>query len=180
MHPLSPYAISKATTYWTVRNYREAYNLYSCSGILFNHESHLRHESFFVKKVIVEAFNMKADKNMKLYLGNLNVKRDFGYSPKYVEAMWLILQQKIPDDFMICSGKSVLLKDIVYYILDKLEVDRDRLVITTDLYRPTDIKDIYGDNSIAKSSLNWDYEYNFLEVLDMLIEEEALNREIVI
>jgi len=176
MHPLSPYAISKATTYWTVRNYREAYNLFTCSGILFNHESHLRHESFFVKKVIVEAFNMKADQTRKLHLGNLNVKRDFGYSPKYVEAMWLILQQNEPEDFIICSGKSVLLKDIVHYILNKLDINHDRLIIDVDLYRPTDIEDIYGDNSKAKSLLNWNYDYNTFEVLDLLIEEEALSR----
>ena len=177
MHPLSPYAVSKATTYWTVRNYRESYNLYSCSGILFNHESHLRKESFFVKKVIVEAFNMKNDKNKMLHLGNLNVKRDFGYSPKYVEAMWLILQQKVPDDFIICSGTSVLLKNIVYYVLDKVEIDRTRLVIEKDLYRPTDIEDIYGDSSRAKKILGWSYDYDFYQVLDLLIaEEDTLRR----
>jgi GDPmannose 4,6-dehydratase len=175
MHPLSPYAISKATTFWTVTNYRESYGLFACSGVLFNHESYLRNESFFVKKVIVEAFKMQKDSTRLLKIGNLNVRRDFGHSKKYIEAMWLMLQQPRPCDYMICSGKSVLLESIVHYVFNKLDVDYDRIVIDPDLYRPTDIQDIYGDNAHAREALNWQYDYDFFEVLDMLIEEEQLN-----
>lgn len=175
MHPLSPYAISKATTFWTVTNYRESYQLFACSGILFNHESYLRNESFFVKKVITEALKMQKDDKKQLRIGNVEVKRDFGHSEKYIEAMWLMLQQPKPRDFLICSGKSVLLKDIVHYVFDQLHIGRDRIIIDPDLYRPTDIEDIFGDNQEAKAILNWDYDIDFFDILDLLIQEEQLN-----
>jgi GDPmannose 4,6-dehydratase len=172
MHPLSPYAISKASAYWTVTNYRESYGLYACNGILFNHESFLRAENFFIKKVIGEAVKNKDNPEWILKVGNIDVKRDFGYSPKYVEAMWLMLQHSVPKDFIICSGKSYLLRDIVNYVFKKLDIPAEKLMICQDLYRPTDIIDIYGDNSSAITELQWDYKYDFYEVLDMLIEEE--------
>lgn len=174
MHPLSPYAISKATTFWAVTNYRESYGIFACSGILFNHESYLRSETFFVKKVIVEALKMQKDGSRVLRIGNLNVKRDFGHSPKYVEAMWLMLQQPEPCDYIICSGKSILLKNIVHHVFNKLNIDHGRIEINKELYRPIDIEDIYGDNSIAREKLNWNYDHDFFDVLDILIEEERL------
>jgi len=176
MHPVSPYAISKAAAHWTVINYREAYNLFVCNGVLFNHESYLRSPSFFVKKVVVEAVKMSQNPELKLVLGNLKVKRDFGYSPKYVEAMWLMLQQSTPEDFFICSGKSILLEDVVKHIFNRLNVDFSRVLIDKSLFRPTEIMDIYGDNQEAKSKLHWDYAYTFFDILDILVSEEIKNQ----
>jgi GDPmannose 4,6-dehydratase len=172
MHPLSPYAISKASAHWTVVNYREAYGLYACNGVLFNHESYLRSTGFFVKKVLHETVLNQNNCNWVLKVGNIDIKRDFGYSPNYVEAMWLMLQADKPDDFIICSGKSITLRSIIEYIFNKLDVSLEKLVIDADLMRPTDIEDIYGDNTPAKIKLGWRYDLDFYQVLDVLIEEE--------
>lgn len=173
MHPLSPYAISKASAYWAVVNYRESYHLYTCNGVLFNHESFLRGDNFFIKKVIKESVNNRYNPQWILKVGNIDVKRDFGYSPKYVEAMWLMLQQEAPKDFMICSGKSYYLRDIIKYVFGKLGISIDKLNVSSELYRPTDIEDIYGDNNTAINQLGWDYKMDFWEVLDILIDEEV-------
>lgn len=179
MHPLSPYAISKASAHWIVTNYREAYNLFACNGVLFNHESYLRENTFFIKKVIHQTVSNKNMPGWKLRVGNLNVKRDFGYTPKFVEAMWLIMQQSNARDFIICSGKSYYLRDIVAHIFKRLDVDMEEcLVVDKDLYRPVDIEDIYGDNSESKLLLNWAYDMDFLDVLDMLIDEELVHTSI--
>jgi GDPmannose 4,6-dehydratase len=175
LNPLSPYAISKATAHWITINYRASYGLFACCGILFNHESYLRDENYFIKKIIRESLQIKNNKSEYLKVGNINVKRDFGYSPKYVEAMWLMMQHNMPDDYIICSGKSVLLRDIIYYIFDKLDIDRERLIIDQSLFRTRDISDIYGDPNKAKYKLNWDYSIDFYEVLDILLEEEERN-----
>jgi GDPmannose 4,6-dehydratase len=172
MHPLSPYAISKCTAHWIVVNYRESYGLYACNGVLFNHESFLRNTNFFVKKVVSNAVLNKDNIDWVLEVGNIDVKRDFGYSPKYVEAMWLLLQQEVPKDFIICSGISISLRDIIEYVFNKLSIPLDRLKISKELYRPAEINDIYGDNSDAKNILKWEYNTSFYEVLDLLINEE--------
>ena len=175
LHPLSPYAISKASSHWTVVNYRESYNLFACCGIFFNHESFLRSKDFFIKKVIAGALKISRNQQDVLRVGNIDIKRDFGFSKKYVEAMYLMLQQDKPQDFIICSGKSLSLREIIYYIFDKLNIDRDKLVIDPSLYRPNEIKNIYGDNQKAKKILNWNYDMNFFNVLDILIDEEEKN-----
>ena len=175
MHPLSPYAISKASAHWTVVNYREAYSLYACNGVLFNHESYLRSTGFFVKKVLHETVSNQNNPNWVLKVGNIDIKRDFGYSPNYVEAMWLMLQAEKADDFIICSGKSITLRSIIEYVFNKLGVSLDKLVIDSDFMRPTDIEDIYGDNTPAKLKLDWQYNLDFYQVLDLLILEELDN-----
>jgi GDPmannose 4,6-dehydratase len=175
MHPLSPYAISKATGFWTVVNFRESFNLFACNGILFNHESVLRPRNFFLKKVILDSFKLKNGTISSLSVGNLDVRRDFGFAPRYVEAMWLMLQQEQPRDFVICSGKSVLLRDIVQYIFSKLDLDPGRIKVDKNLYRPVDIYDIYGNNEPARTQLGWTYDLPFERVLDMIIDEEAAN-----
>ena len=175
MHPLSPYAISKATAFWIVANYRESYGLYCCNGVLFNHESYLRSNNFFIKKVISECVKFRNDEQWYLKVGNIDIKRDFGFSPKYVEAMFLMLQQNKPNDFIICSGKSISLRSIIIYIFRKLDIPIDRLKIQESLYRPTDIQDTYGDPSLANQLLSWDYNMDFYEVLDVLIAEEIEN-----
>jgi GDPmannose 4,6-dehydratase len=175
LHPLSPYAISKATAYWTAINYRETYGLYVSNGILFNHESYLRSNNFFIKKVITESLKIHFGLSKELQVGNIDIKRDFGFAPKYVEAMWLSLQQPQPNDYIICSGVSVSLREIIHYIFTKLSISNDRLVEDPKLFRPNEIYDIYGDNINAKQILKWQYDYTFLEVLDILIEEEKRN-----
>jgi GDPmannose 4,6-dehydratase len=176
-HPLSPYAISKVTGHHITINYRESYGLYACCGILFNHESFLRGENFFVKKALRGALDLLHGKKDSVEFGNLDVKRDFGYSEKYVEAMWLMLQQDRADDFIICSGQSVYLREIVEYVFRKLNVSLDKIKINTSYFRPTDIIDIYGSSAKAHSQLKWDYNMNFFQVLDILIEEEKRNYE---
>jgi GDPmannose 4,6-dehydratase len=172
MHPLSPYAISKASNHWTVVNFRESFGLFACNGVLFNHESFLRTNNFFVKKIITESLKIKAGLADQLNVGNIDVKRDFGFAPRYVKAMWLMLQQDKPKDFIICSGKSISLRRIIEHVFRTLGIPMSKLKIDRSLYRPTDIVDIYGDNLDAKTILKWYYDYEFREVVDLLIKEE--------
>jgi len=176
MHPLSPYAISKATGFWSVINYRESYGLFACNGILFNHESYLRTDNFFVKKVIQNSIEIANGNRDVLTVGQIDLKRDFGYAPEYVKAMWLMLQHSGPDDYSICSGSSVSLREIIHYVFKKLNISFDKLTIDETLFRPVDIMDIYGDNGKAKKILGWKYDLNFFQVLDILIEEEMKAR----
>lgn len=175
-HPLSPYAISKATAHWLTVNYRESYQLFACCGVLFNHESYLRTDNFFIKKVVRESLRIKHGLQHALTVGNIDIKRDFGYAKKYVEAMWLMLQQEQPDDYLVCSGSSVSLRSIIMHIFNRLSLGEDKLVINKDLYRPTDIQDIFGDNTKAKLKLNWEYDLNFFDVIDIMLEEEERNK----
>lgn len=174
-HPLSPYAISKVAAHHIVINYRESYGIFACCGILFNHESYLRGENFFVKKVLRSALNIKYGEQQFLEVGNLEIKRDFGWSERYVEAMWLMLQQDKADDFVISSGKSVLLRDIVHHVFHKLEINTERIKVNPQLLRPTDIRDIYGCSQKAHDILGWQYNTDFFDVLDILLEEEKKN-----
>ena len=170
--PTSPYAISKALAYWAVKNYRESYSMFCSNAILFNHESYLRGQNFFIKKVINNAILIKNGQMSVMKLGNIDVKRDFGYAPEYARAMWLMLQSDVPDDYCICSGVSISLREIVEYVFDKLNLSREKIVIDPKLYRPVDVIDIYGDSSKIKKNLNWDYDVSFFDVLDVLIAEE--------
>jgi GDPmannose 4,6-dehydratase len=172
IHPVSPYAISKESAYWITRNYREAYNIFASSGFLFNHESFLRSENFFVKKVIMQSVAISQGKASALLVGNIDIKRDFGWAPEYVKAMHLILSYHQPDDFIICSGKSVSLRSIIEYVFDRLFISINCLETDESLQRPTEITDIYGDSTKARQLLNWHYDRSFYEVLDILIEEE--------
>ena len=172
MQPVSPYAVSKSAAHFMAMNYRNAYNLFVCNGILFNHESYLRSENFFVKKVIREAIRVKRGQREFIRVGNLDIKRDFGYAPRYVEAMWLMMQLGQPDDFIVCSGESILLADIVAHVLGKLKLNKGVLVCDEKLFRPNEVYEIYGDNSKAKVVLNWDYDLSFFDILDYLIDEE--------
>lgn len=175
VHPLSPYAISKVTGHYICINYRESYNLYTSCGILFNHESYLRGENFFIRKLIRGAFDLLNGKKDSLEFGNLDIRRDFGWSEKYVEAMWLMLQQDKPDDYVISSGQSLSLREIVHYVFDKLKLDKERIKVNPALFRPTEIEDIYGSSDKARRQLNWHYDISFFEVLDIIMEEERKN-----
>lgn len=174
-HPKSPYGVSKAAAHWATVHYREAFGLFTYCGILFNHESFLRRKNFFVKKVIRESLEIAKGKKDKLVLGNIDIYRDFGYSPEYVKAMWMILQSDKPDDYIICSGQSILLRSIISHIFKRLNISKEALVIDKNLFRPTEIINIYGDDTKAKEALGWDYKINFFKVLDKLIEEERNN-----
>jgi GDPmannose 4,6-dehydratase len=175
LHPLSPYAISKASGYWIGVNYRESYNVHCVNGVLFNHESFLRSPNFFVKKVITTALDIKRNIKSHLHVGHIDIKRDFGYAPDYVEAMWLSLQQEKADDYLICSGKSIYLREVIEFVFDYVGIEKNKLVEDPRLFRPTDIQDIYGDNTKAKTLLNWEYNKSFFDVLKLLIEEEKRN-----
>lgn len=175
LNPISPYGTSKAAAHWMVRDYRNAYGLFAVSGILFNHESYLREESFFVKKIIRQSIEISNCSREYIEVGNLNIKRDFGYSPYYVQAMWKMLQTEKPEDYVISSGISIELKDIVKYIFKKLNINNDKIRVNKDFIRPNDIVDIYGDNSKAKRYLNWEYKHSFYKILDLLIKEEKDN-----
>lgn len=176
IHPTSPYGISKASAHWITINYRESYGLFACCGILFNHESYLRAPNFFVKKVIRTAINIKNGKQSELRVGDIDLRRDFGWAPDYVKAMWLMLQKEKPEDFLVCSGKSVSLKEIIEYVFDKLQIDKGKIVTDKSFFRPNDIKNIYGTNEKAENELGWVCNKNFFSVLDVLIEEEISNR----
>lgn len=173
--PISPYAISKASAHWVGVNYRDVYDMFVCNGILFNHESYLRSNNFFVKKVIQESIRISEGKQDVLRVGNIEIKRDFGYAPKFVESMYLMLQNSKADDFIICSGQSTSLKEIVLYIFNKFQIHSDKLVVEPNLYRPNEIENIFGDSTKAKQQLDWEHSYNFYNIVDMLIDEEIIN-----
>ncbi len=152
VHPLSPYAISKITGHHICINYRESYGIFTSCGILFNHESYLRGDNFFVKKLMRGALDILHGRKEHLEFGNLEIKRDFGSSEKYVEAMWMMLQLNQADDFIVCSGKSVRLRDIVEYVFEKLDIPKSKITINPAFFRPTEIKDIYGSNQKGDDS----------------------------
>jgi GDPmannose 4,6-dehydratase len=174
-HPKSPYAISKAAAHWTCVNYKESYGMNVCCGILFNHESFLRNKIFFVKKVLQEAIEIKHGKRNILEVGNLDIKRDFGYAPKFVEAMYLMMQKEKPENYLICSGQSVSLRDIVNIVFEKLNIDKNKIKISRELFRPAEIENIYGNPEKAKKELGWEYNMSIENVIDVLLKEENDN-----
>jgi GDPmannose 4,6-dehydratase len=175
LHPVSPYAISKAAAHWTCIHYRESYGMFVCCGILFNHESYLRNTTFFVKKVIKESIKVSKGELQNLQLGNIDIRRDFGFAPMYVEGMYLMMQAEKPDDYILCSGKSAKLRSMVEHIFDQLKINKSQLTISQELYRPADIEDIYGDATKAKSVLGWHYSMSVTEMLNVLLKEELQN-----
>lgn len=175
LHPQSPYAISKAACHFLVRNYRESYNIQACSGILFNHESVLRRKNFFIMKLMQNALDIKYKKIKSIQFGNLDIMRDFGYAPKYVEAMVLMLEAEKLEDFIICSGTSISLRSIVHHVFDRLNIDYKHYSVDEHLFRPSEIQNIYGDNTKAKQELNWKYDFSFYEILDILLEDYETN-----
>lgn len=173
-HPASPYGISKAAAHWLVVNYRESNNIYCCCGILFNHESPLRGENYVVKKIVNTTLKIKKGLHSgPLTLGNLNIHRDWGYAPEYVKAMWLMLQQEQPDDFLICSGTVMSLEQLVKNVFEQVGLDlRKNVVQDKALFRPTDLEVIYGDNTKAKEVLGWKYDMTNDDLIKKLISDE--------
>jgi len=172
-HPVSPYGISKASAHWISVNYREAYGLFAICGVLFNHESALRGKNFVTKSILNTAVRISNGLANGITLGNLKVSRDWGYAPEYVKAMWLMLQQEEPDDFIICSGEPHTLEEFAREVFKKLNLEFDRLVkIDENLYRPLELEVIYGDNSKAKELLGWQYDMSFAQLIDTLVNDE--------
>ena len=169
--PRSPYAVAKSTAFWEVANYREAYGLFACSGILFNHESPMRPERFVTQKIVAAACRIAAGSNEKLFLGNLSIQRDWGWAPEYVEAMYLMLQHPEADDYAIATGESHKLEDFVAEAFACLGLNwRDHTVTDASLLRPTDLAVSRGNPAKAKEKLGWQAQYKMKDVVRMMVE----------
>lgn len=190
-HPYSPYAVAKLYGYWIVKEYREAYNMFCCSGILFNHESERRGETFVTRKITLAAARIAQGKQDKLYLGNLSSLRDWGYAKDYVECMWLILQNKTPEDFVIATGEQHSVREFCqlafHYAGIKLEfrgegleekgidkaTGRVLVEVSEDFYRPTDVVNLWGDPTKARKELGWNpMKTSFEELVSIMMKHD--------
>lgn len=168
--PRSPYAVAKAAAFWEVANYREAYGLFACSGILYNHESPLRPERFVTQKIIAAACRIAQGSKETLTLGNMSIKRDWGWAPEYVQAMYLMLQHEKPDDYVIATGESNKLEDFVAEAFACVNLNwRDHVTSDRSLYRPTDIAVGRGHPAKAREVLGWQAKYKMQDVVRMMI-----------
>ncbi|MFE5366155.1 GDP-mannose 4,6-dehydratase [Streptomyces mirabilis] len=178
-HPRSPYGVAKLYAYWITRNYREAYGLYAVNGILFNHESPRRGPTFVTRKVATAATRIKAGLQDVLYLGNLDARRDWGYAAEYVEAMWLMLQQEDPDDYVVATGTSYSVRDFVEHSFAHLDLDwRDHVRFDKRYLRPAEVDDLVGDASKAEQVLGWRPRVRAPELARLMVDAElnALSR----
>ena len=185
-YPRSPYAVSKLSAHWTTINYREAYGIYACNGILFNHESPVRGETFVTQKIIKALLNIKNKKQKKLYLGNIYAKRDWGHAEDYVRAMWLMLQQATPQDFVIATGQQYSVKDFINLAAKKLKMsivwkgknlnekaylDNQTIIeIDPKYFRPSEVDSLKGNAAKAKKILKWKPKYNIYQLIDDMIK----------
>lgn len=171
--PQSSYAAAKVFSCHMVRNYREAYNIFACNGILFNHESPRRGETFVTRKITRAATRIKCGLQDKLYLGNLDAKRDWGFAGDFVEAMWLMLQQDEPNDYVIATGKTHSVREFTEKTFQKLGLDYEKYVeIDPRYFRPTEVDVLLGDPARAKKKLGWEHRVSFDELIDMMIEAD--------
>ena len=188
-YPRSPYGVAKVYAHWITINYREAYKIFACNGILFNHESPVRGETFVTRKIIIALCKIKLGQQKKLYLGNLNAKRDWGHAKDYVIAMWKILQNKKPDDFVIATGKQYSVKEFVNLSLEELGIkhkwigngiktkcydEKGNCIISCkkEYFRPLEVDTLLGDASKAKKQLNWKPETNIKKLVKEMIDSE--------
>lgn len=189
-YPSSPYAVSKLYAYWITVNYRESYNIFACNGILFNHESPIRGENFVTRKITTAAARIKEGLQDKLYLGNLNAKRDWGFAGDYVEAMWLMLQQDEPDDYVIATSESHSVREFVQCAFNEVgfdivwegegvsEIGRDGntgktlIEVNPDFYRPIDSNLFVGDSSKAREKLGWKPRITFEELVRSMVKND--------
>lgn len=170
-HPRSPYAVAKASAHWMVANYRDAYGLFACSGILFNHESPLRPARFVTRKIVDSALRIAGGADEKLVLGRLDIVRDWGWAPEYVDAMWRMLQQDKPTDFVISTGVSISLADFVRNVFMNVGLDwREYVVMDQRLHRPSDIDWSQGDARRAKEWLGWEAKTKMPELAKLLVD----------
>lgn len=176
--PRSPYAVAKAAAFWQVANYREAYGMFACSGLLFNHESPLRPNRFVTQKIVQTACRIAREGGGVLRLGNLSVQRDWGWAPEYVKAMWAMLQQKEPEDYVIATGQTNSLQDFVEAVFKNIGLSwRDHVEYNPDLKRPTDIDISIANPAKAEKKLNWKAAYCMHDVVKMMIEAEQARKK---
>ena len=194
MYPRSPYGVAKVYAHWITINYREAYNMYACNGILFNHESPVRGETFVTRKITKSLAHIKLGSQKKLYLGNLNAKRDWGHAKDYVEAQWLILQQEKPEDFVISTGKQYTVRDFINAVAKELDFEiqwsgkglnetgliRGKEIIKIDprYFRPTEVETLLGDSSKARNKLGWKPKISFEELVSEMVREDLKSAKI--
>ena len=172
-YPRSPYGAAKVYAYWITVNYREAYRLFACNGILFNHESPRRGETFVSRKITRAAARIKLGLDREIYLGNLDAKRDWGYAGDYVEAMWLMLQQEEPDDYVIATGESHTVRELLELAFGYVHLDWKKHVKNDPrYYRPTEVDQLVGDASKAKRKLGWAPKVSFKELITMMVESD--------
>ena len=189
-YPRSPYGVAKLYAYWIIVNYREAYNLFACNGILFNHESPRRGETFVTRKITLAAARIKAGLQDKLLLGNLKAKRDWGYAPEYVEGMWRILQYKEPEDFVLATGQSHTIKEFVDLVFKELNMELEwsgsganekglekssgKVMVEVDskYYRPAEVDLLLGDATKAKKKLGWEPKTTFKELAQLMTSSD--------
>ena len=174
-HPRSTYGISKVAGFELTRNYREAYDMYACSGILFNHESPRRGFEFVTRKITSGVARIVAGKANELRLGNLDAKRDWGHAREYVEAMWLMLQQSAPDDYVVATGETHSVREFVDRAFRLVGLDYEKYVATDkDLYRPSEVNLLLGDASKARRTLGWNHQTGFTELVREMVENDCL------
>jgi len=172
-YPRSPYAVAKVAAYWYTVNYREAYGLFACNGILFNHESERRGETFVTRKITRAVGRIKYGLQKKLYLGNLDAKRDWGFAGDYVEAMWLMLQQEAPDDYVIATGEAHSVREFLEAAFARVGLDwRDYVEIDPRYFRPTEVDHLLGDASKARQRLGWRPRVSFSELVARMVDHD--------
>lgn len=177
-YPRSPYAVAKVYAYWMTVNYREGYKLWACNGILFNHESPRRGETFVTRKITRAATRIKLGLQNRLYLGNLEAKRDWGFAGDYVESMWMMLQQDKPDDYVIATGETHSVREFVQKVFQKLNLDYEKYVaIDPRYFRPTEVDVLLGDSTKARMQLGWQPRVGFEELIDMMIAADMESAE---
>ena len=191
-YPRSPYGVAKVYAHWITVNYREAFNIFACNGILFNHESPVRGETFVTKKIVMALCRIKLKKQKKLFLGNLDAKRDWGHAKDYVDAMWRMLQKKIPNDYVISTGVQYSVRDFIDLSLKELNMkyhwkgkgkdqkcydDKGNCFIECDkeYFRPLEVDTLLGDSSKARKELNWKPKYNITNLVKEMVSEELNN-----
>ena len=188
-YPRSPYGVAKVYAHWITINYREAYKIFACNGILFNHESPVRGETFVTRKIVIALCKIKKNMQKKLYLGNLEAKRDWGHAKDYVEAMWKMLQQKTPKDYVISTGRQYSVKDFVNLVLEELNIkyvwrgkgiktkcfdNKGNCIVECDeaYYRPLEVETLLGDSRKAKKDLNWSPKINIKSLVKEMVDLE--------
>ena len=172
-YPRSPYGAAKVYAYWMTVNYREAYRMFACNGILFNHESPRRGETFVTRKITMAIARIKHGLQNKLYLGNINAKRDWGYAGDYVEAMWLMLQRPKPDDYVIATGQTHSVKEFLQEAFEYAKLDwRKYVTIDKRYFRPTEVELLQGDASKARRVLKWKPKVNFTKLVRMMVDAD--------
>lgn len=174
-YPRSPYGCAKVFAYWTTINYRESYGIHASNGILFNHESPRRGETFVTRKITRAVAEICRGKRKELRLGNLDAKRDWGYAKEYVEAMWLMLQQEKPDDYVIATGKTHSVREFLEEAFSLVQLDWEKYVVIDPKYfRPTEVDLLIGDPSKAKRQLGWEPKTTFKQLVELMLESEFL------